>query len=150
MKLQKYYTSPAFAETLKKHGINIETIFGYSLAHKRIVVIERGLYHCPVSNCYYQPEDVAPVYLLQQVIDWLPKEIEDPTRYEPHFLTPYLTEQGGMGLSYEHFQSHAVLYDQNLKVHYDANSIEGLVTFGLEKGWLEPETITYNAKYSHL
>lgn len=140
--MRNQFTTPEFADVLKRHGIEIDTQFYWENNGNGLRLMAIAC-DSPYTICIGEfdptshPEFAGkPAYLISQVLGWLPQTVTDlDGRFElvmkPNGLAAY-ESTGGDGCKY--------------KYSFFNINIEQLVTQGLTEGWLSKEIIEQQIK----
>ena len=136
--MTNHFTTPEFANLLKRFGIEIDTIFLHydnrvwasHLNHYdtyTLIATDTG------SMVISSNIEVKPVYLLSQVLGWLPFVIQYKNR-------KYRLEVLNIGTGWKYY------YHSYQKPPVGECGIEQLITQGLTEGWLTKEIIEQQIK----
>lgn len=131
--LQQDFTTPEFADLLKKYGIEVDTPFVVLMWHEGHYKValkdsDKGCLDFDGYKHWLEDfSDIKPAYPLTQVLRWLPEKIENEENFG-YWLHLGQTLQGA-------YINEDVGYLANFQL------IEALIAQGLTEGWLNKDNL---------
>lgn len=146
--MTNHFTTPEFADLLKRHGIEIPTVFAHTKignSYGFILGLNGNWFFTDLADLSFYDSDYMkethPAYLLSQVLGWLPSYIEAMSIGRGKLkLTPQLR-------TFRKDRDLVWCYQNDIEIVGNL-PIEQLITQGLTDGWLTKEIIEQAIKHN--
>jgi hypothetical protein len=145
--MTQHFTTPEFAQVLKQHGIEIDTVFVILMFNDEnyTVALKDNEGSCVDINGYKHWladfSDVLPAYPLTQVLGWLPKTLIEHLKpsntpsHRPDYLSYPMVSDMNEGVIKIGYRS------EYYGTKITPQPIEALITQGLTEGWLNKDNL---------